>query len=133
MKGTKLIQKAPEAALGAARAIQGDLLALSRDAAALGALEAIKSLTEKGVPKPGTLKRWAALMGKRAFPVLLLALLLSGCTPHVNTCFTADKEYGFFWVDGLDRRIFYCVPCSQAKDPQARFVCFGEGCFNGCK
>lgn len=50
------------------KAVKGLFRPLSRNAAALGALEAIKDIVEHGLPKPGTLKPWAARMARKAFP-----------------------------------------------------------------
>ena len=62
--------------------------------------------------------------------ILLLALAVTGCNskPYVtlcNGCGAKGFEYRVAWGWNCGAQT-HCIPCTEAKSPEARFVCFGE-------
>lgn len=61
-------------------------------------------------------------------PIVLLAALtlLPGCYQSKwSPCLPCEPN-GFKYANGLNGTITHCIPCSKAKTPEQRFVCFGE-------
>ncbi len=72
--------------------------------------------------------------------ILLLCLCLVGCSkPHPCNDAKGKTDSGYSWPElgfqymrnGVAQS--HCIPCSEAKSPEARFVCFGEVADKGAK
>lgn len=59
--------------------------------------------------------------------LILLALGMAGCAYETKPCSTKNifsAEDGFWISNGFQTKTV-CIPCTEAKSPEARFVCFG--------
>ena len=67
---------------------------------------------------------------RKIFVILSLLICLYGCKDTCVPCLIKEgdkviKGFAFCFLCGLGNDT-HCVPCSEAKSPEARYICFGE-------